>query len=55
MKSLSPPTKELETLILGKKIHHGGNPVLRWMFNNVMIISDLNDNRRPDKQKSREK
>jgi phage terminase large subunit-like protein len=55
MKSLSPPTKELETLILGKRIHHGNNPVLRWMFENVMIITDENDNRRPDKKKSREK
>ncbi|MFA6711907.1 MAG: terminase TerL endonuclease subunit [Candidatus Caldatribacteriota bacterium] len=55
MKSLSPPTKHLETLILSGKLEHGGNPVLTWMFNNVMIVTDANDNRRIDKEKSREK
>src|SRR4030042_835369 len=55
MKSLSPPTKECETLILSGRLHHGNNPVLTWMFSNVMIVSDLNDNRRVDKDKSREK
>ena len=55
MKSLSPPTKHVETLILGKKLHHGNNPVLNWMFDNVQVITDANDNRRIDKEKSREK
>jgi len=55
MKSLSPPTKFLETLILGGKLKHGNNPVLSWMFDNVMIISDANENHRPDKEKSTEK
>jgi len=55
MKSLSPPTKECERLILSGNLHHGNNEVLNWMFSNVMIISDLNDNRRVDKQKSKEK
>ena len=55
MKSISPPTKQLETLILQKKIHHGGNPVLRWMFSNIMMIQDASGNLKPDKKKSREK
>ena len=54
-KSISPPTKQLETLILQKKIHHGGNPVLRWMFDNVMLKQDAEGNLKPDKEKSREK
>jgi len=53
--SMSAPTKQLETLILQKKIHHGGNPVLRWMFDNVMVIQDAQGNLKPDKGKSREK
>lgn len=55
MKSLSPPTKFLETLILGGKLKHGNNPVLGWMFDNVMIVSDANENHRPDKEKSNER
>lgn len=53
--SLSAPTKQLETLILQKKIHHGGNPVLRWMFDNVMVIQDQQGNLKPNKEKSHEK
>lgn len=53
--SMSAPTKQLETLILQKKIHHGGNPVLRWMFDNVMIKQDAQGNLKPDKEKSIEK
>ena len=28
--SLSNPTKQLERLVLSKKLRHGGNPILRW-------------------------
>lgn len=55
MKSLSPPTKQTEVLILSQKLNHGGNPVLSWMFDNVMVVTDANDNRRVDKEKSNEK
>lgn len=53
--SLSPPTKQLEALILQKKLNHGGNPVLRWMFDNVMVKQDASGNIKPDKEKSKEK
>jgi len=53
--SMAAPTKYLETLIYGKKIIHGGNPVLRWMFNNVMVKQDAAGNLKPDKEKSTEK
>ena len=53
--SMSAPTKQLEALILQKKIHHGGNPVLRWMFDNIMMVQDAAGNLKPDKAKSREK
>jgi phage terminase large subunit-like protein len=53
--SLSAPTKQLEALILQHRIHHGGNPVLRWMFDNVMVKQDAAGNLKPDKDKSREK
>ena len=53
--SMSAPTKQLETLILQKKIHHGSNPVLRWMFDNVMVKQDATGNLKPDREKSKEK
>jgi phage terminase large subunit-like protein len=34
--SMSAPTKELEMLVLRKKLNHGNNPVLKWMMSNVI-------------------
>jgi len=53
--SMSPPTKQLEVLILSKKIAHGGHPVLAWNMANVMVVEDAAGNIKPDKQKSMEK
>jgi len=53
--SMSGPTKELEKLILSKKIVHGGNPILRWMFNNISMRTDPAGNIKIDKGKSSEK
>ncbi|GHU54025.1 hypothetical protein AGMMS49975_13720 [Clostridia bacterium] len=63
--SMNEPTKELMRLTLSKKIAHGGNPVLRWMANNICIQSDstsgeargMDDagNIKPSKAKSGEK
>jgi len=50
-KSLSEPMKLLEGLIIDKKYNHGGNPVDRWMFGNVDVRRDENDNVRPIKDK----
>lgn len=54
-KDMSPPTKELMKLTLEKKIAHGGNPVLRWMMDNIFIKTDPAGNIKPDKEKSSEK
>ena len=53
--SMSPPAKELERLVLGKEIAHGGNPVLTWMMSNVVMTEDPAGNIKPDKKKSSEK
>ena len=45
------PTKKLEELVLGGKLAHGGNPVLRWMASNVSIETDAADNWKPSKKK----
>lgn len=54
-KDMSPPTKELMKLTLEKKISHGGNPVLRWMMDNIHIKMDPAGNIKADKEKSTEK
>lgn len=53
--SMSPPMKELEKLIISKKIGHGGNPILSWMADNVVTKEDPAGNIKPDKSKSIEK
>jgi phage terminase large subunit-like protein len=55
IKSFAPPTSELMRLTLVKRIRHGGNPVLRWMANNMVVRQDPAGNLKPDKGKSSEK
>src|SRR5205823_1252024 len=50
--SMTAPTKELEKMILGRQIAHGGNAVLRWMVSNVAVKQDPAGNLKPDKGKS---
>lgn len=54
-RTLSPACKELEKLVMDGKLRHGGNPVLRWAVNNVVIQNDPNDNIRPVKSKATER
>lgn len=49
---MHPGSKLLEELVYGKKLRHGGNPVLRWAAGNVALLFDTNGNFRPDKKKS---
>lgn len=51
-KDMSPASKELMKLVLEKKIAHGGNPVLRWMMDNIYVKTDPAGNIKPDKEKS---
>ena len=53
--SMNPPMKELERLVLSKKIRHGNNPVLTWMADNLVARMDPAGNIKPDKERSREK
>ena len=54
-KDMSPPTKELMKLTLEQRIAHCGQPVLRWMMDNIYIRTDPAGNIKPDKEKSTEK
>lgn len=53
--SMSAPTKELLTLVLGHKLRHNGNPVLEWMADNMVVRKDPAGNLKPDKEKSTER
>lgn len=50
-----PGSKLLELCVYGKRLRHGGNPVVRWAAMNVALLFDSNGNFRPDKKKSSSK
>jgi len=53
--SMAAPMREFERRLLAKKLHHGGNPVLRWMADNVAVRMDPAGNLKPDKAASQGK
>lgn len=60
--SLSAPTKQLQRLVLkGAKqpedpcLVHGGNPVIRWMMDNLTVATDPAGNVKPDKSTAHDK
>jgi phage terminase large subunit-like protein len=53
--SMAAPMRELERLILARQLNHGGNPILRWMADNVAVKTDPAGNRKPDKASSQGK
>lgn len=55
VKSMSPPTKDLMTLVLQGRIEHGGHPVLRWNADNMVVTQDAAGNIKPDKAKATQK
>jgi phage terminase large subunit-like protein len=52
---MTAPTKELERLVLERRLRHGGHPVLRWMASNVAVKQDAAGNLKIDKAKSTER
>lgn len=53
--SMSEPTKRIEADISAGAVDLMRNPVIRWMFRNVVIYRDSNDNIKMDKKRSIEK
>lgn len=53
--SMSPASKDFEALVLGRKLRHDGNPVLRWAMGNVVVEQDAAGNVKPSKGKCSEK
>lgn len=54
-KSMSNPTKAMLREILKGTLRHNSNPVLTWMADNLMVMTDAAANVKPDKEKSTEK
>ena len=54
-RSMAAPTRELEKLIVSRKLAHGGNPVTRWMAANVAVAQDPAGNLKPAKDKCTER
>jgi phage terminase large subunit-like protein len=50
--AMSPALRELETLILEKKIRHGGHPVLSMCFASAVVERDSAGNRKLTKKRS---
>ena len=52
---MSEPTKKIEADVTSASVDLMNNPVIRWMFRNVVIYRDANDNIKMDKKRSIEK
>ena len=58
--SMSAPTKDFQRLVLTGSpkhpiIRHGGNPLLRWMVDNLAVVMDPAGNVKPDKANAGDK
>ena len=53
--SMAAPTVEFERRVRRGELHHGDNPVVRWMASNATVRMDPAGNIKPDKQRSSEK
>ena len=51
--TLSEPTKDVEALVLQKRIITNKNPVLTWAISNAIAKTDANENKMLDKSKTR--
>jgi phage terminase large subunit-like protein len=52
---LNTAAKELERRLGLRRLRHGGQPVLRWMADNVELFTDSNGLIKPSKKHSKEK
>ena len=52
MVRMSDPTEQFIRKAASLTIHHGGNPVLRWMIGNTILMVDGYGNKRPNRKTS---
>lgn len=54
-RTLSPPTKDFQSLVGLKRLAHDGNPVVRWMLSNVELERDAAGNIKPSRKRKENK
>lgn len=55
VQNMSEPMKELEALVLQKKLAHGDCPIMTWMMSNVVAVLDKKENIYPNKERAENK
>jgi phage terminase large subunit-like protein len=55
MNSFAPAVKRFDELLSNKRIRHDGNPCVRWMADNVVLVQSGAGARMPSRKKSRNK
>lgn len=55
MSAFAAPTKEFEADLIAGRLRHDGNPAVRWMANNVVLVSNAAGHQMPSRKKSRNK
>ena len=53
--TMAPAIAELERAIIGRRLRHGGHPILRWHFDNVAVETDKAGNRMMHKGRSKDR
>jgi len=53
--SMATPTRKFIDLVAARRLHHQGDPVLRWMADNVVLKKDAAGNVKVDKERSMQK
>jgi len=53
--SMANPMADFGARIKEARLRHGGQPVLRWMAGNMVALSDVNGNQRPDRKRATDK
>ncbi len=53
--NFSEPMKQLEALVLQRRLVHDGDPILAWMISNVVCHRDAKDNIYPRKEREEDK
>jgi phage terminase large subunit-like protein len=48
--SMGPLVSAFERVLLAKRVHHGGHPVLRWHAENLQVQTDAAGNRKPSRE-----
>lgn len=55
VQNFSAPMKELDALMRDRRLHHDGNPVMRWMVSNTVGHFDAKENIYPRKERPEQK